>query len=245
MDIKKELNNNIYAALNRALRKHEYSSDYGWLWISDYDVTEKFVLVEANVDGKYKAYKINYTANDDYTEVVYDSKMTEVVAKTEVVEIPNSEEKVLYKLLNMFEKHFGGTTKQAEAVEKPKTIIKQFQQDEMIEISPFYCAPDDVDAHGDTMSAVEIVKMVDNFNAVLAEGKNLSNIDHEEYTEGFKFIKAFVAECDMMIGDKPVREGTPLIKVKYSDVDLWKARKAGEYTGWSIGARGKYVEEQE
>lgn len=242
MEIKKELNGNIHSALNRALRKHEYSSDYGWLWIIDYDIAEKFVLVE---DDEYKTYKINYTANDDYTEVVYDSKMTEVVAKTEVVDAPNSEEKVLYKLLNMFEKHFGGTSKEAEAVEKPATIIKQFDQDKMIEISAFYCAPDDVDGHGDAMSAEEIVKMVDNFNIELSKGKNLSNINHKETTEGFTFIKAFVAECDMMIGEKPVREGTPLIKVQYNDVDLWKARKAGEYTGWSIGAKGKYVEDSE
>ena len=245
MDIKKELNSNIYGALNRALRKHEYGSDYGWLWISDYDINEKFVLVEAYVNDEYKTYKISYTANEDYTEVVYDSKMTEVVTKSEVVETPSSEEKVLYKLLNMFEKHFGGTSKEAEAIEKPSTIIKQFDQDKMIEISAFYCAPDDVDGHGDVMSAEEIVKMVDNFNVELVKGNNLSNIDHKESTEAFTFIKAFVAECDMVIGDKPVREGTPLIKVQYNDADLWKARKSGEYTGWSIGARGKYVEESE
>ena len=112
----------------------------------------------------------------------------------------------------------------------------------MIEISKMYVSPNEVDAHGDSMTAEEIVKMVANANEHISKGTLAGNIDHKTNTDQFTFVKAFVAECDMSIGGNFIAEGTPLLKIQYHDKELWKERKGGKRTGWSIGAQAGSVE---
>ena len=150
----------------------------------------------------------------------------------------------LTEALDKLVKSFGGTTRESEPVEQ-SVVVKQFDEDQMIEIAKMYISPEEIDAHDDSMTAEEIVKMVANFNSANEAGVIKGNIDHKTNTEQFSFVKAWVSECDCTIGGHFVPEGTPLLKIKYNDKELWKERKAGGYTGWSIGAKAKgfeYVE---
>ena len=162
--------------------------------------------------------------------------MTEVTEK-EFEGFVNTLEKALFRLS---EKVVG---KNAHPV-----VVKQLQEngDEMIEISQLYVSPLEVDGHGETMEYEEIVKMVDNLNARIAREGIPIKIDHEgEPLDGVEATRAFIAECEIVIGGKVVPEGTPLLKLQYSDKELWEKRKAGEFTGISIGAMAGSVIEAE
>ncbi len=243
--LEKQLTSNKRKLLSKALRSLE---DYRYSYVEDFDEEAGLLFIE-KFDGEaemYKEYKLNYTANDDYSQITIQEDATEVVELDMFMDVVKSQETKLDKVLGYFEKHFGGSSKEV-APEEVLPVIKQFDEssDEMVEISPMYCGPDEVDAHGDAMTSVEIEKMVSNANKAISDGTLQSNFDHKDKTDGFTFIKAFVAECDMSIGGHTVSEGTPLLKVKYVDKDLWEARKSGSYTGWSIGAKAGSVVEKE
>lgn len=165
------------------------------------------------------------------------------------LEINISEDSIVQKILKGITDHFSGSKTHKVVSDLPDVILKQFEDDQMVEIGQLYVSPMDIDAHNDTMTACEIVKMVDSVNAAINAGTLKANYDHQKdesgafaSTEDFSFIKAFVAECDCTIGGNYVPEGTPLLKAKYHNVDVWKARKEGGYTGWSIGAKAKSCE---
>lgn len=132
-------------------------------------------------------------------------------------------------LTNLITKHFGKPRQPLQEIEK-------FYEEEMVAIEPLYCRPDEADLHNEGMSETEIRKMVANINENL---DNISgNIAHVYNTEGFYFEKAWVNECECKIGDEVVLEGQPIIKVKFTDENLWELRKAGKLQGLSIGALG-------
>lgn len=243
--LEKQLSSNKRKLLNRAVRIKFGNST----WVEDFDedLGQVFVEVYDSELGIYKYYKLGYSANADYSTITLAEDAVEVVEVDAYTEVAKSlEDTKLDKILGFLTKHFAGSEKEESPVET-LPVIKQFSddQDEMIEISPMYCGPDEVDAHGDAMTSVEIEKMVSNANKAISDGTLQSNFDHKDQTDGFTFIKAFVAECDMSIGGHIVSEGTPLLKVKYVDKDLWAARKSGAYTGWSIGAKAGSVVEKE
>jgi len=140
----------------------------------------------------------------------------------------------------LFDKHFGGSTK-----ESTLQTIKKFSEEEMISIEPLYCLPMEADAHDDGMTLAEIRKMVDNIN------KNIEtitgNIGHVMDTEGFYFTKAWVNECECKFTEtgETIPEGQPIIKVQFVDKDLWEARKNGQLAGLSIGAVGKRIDNED
>lgn len=119
-------------------------------------------------------------------------------------------------------------------------IIKKFEDEKMEAIEILYCKPMEADAHDEGMTEEEIRKMVSNFNQNIDKIKG--NIGHIVNIDGFKPLKAWVNECDCYIGDEFVPEGMPLVKTKFTDVDLWEKRKAGLLKGVSIGARGVKVD---
>ncbi len=125
--------------------------------------------------------------------------------------------------------------------ETPTQVIKhnKFDEEKMQVIEVMYCPPEYDDLHGERMSDLEIRKMVDNFNANIA---NVSgNLGHMKNTEKFKPVKAWVNEVDCYIGDELVVEGTPLVKIQFYDAELYQARKDGVLKGLSIGAMGRVV----
>lgn len=121
--------------------------------------------------------------------------------------------------------------------------ITKFNEEQMIAIEPLYCKPMDSDAHDQGMTEEEIRKMVDNINTNIH--KISGNIGHVFNTDGFHFVKAWVNECECMIGSEFVPEGQPIIKVQFTDETLWSMRKTGQLQGLSIGALGVIVENEE
>lgn len=121
--------------------------------------------------------------------------------------------------------------------------ITKFNEEQMIAIEPLYCKPMDSDAHDQGMTEEEIRKMVDNINTNIH--KISGNIGHVFNTDGFYFVKAWVNECECMIGSEFVPEGQPIIKVQFTDETLWSMRKTGQLQGLSIGALGVIVENEE
>ena len=237
-EINKTLSSDKLRVINKALRK-KYPEKY--LSVYQIDEDKKEAYGDSWIDDSYVDFKVSYTLNFDNTQAEIIGDIVEVVEQTSFVEVKQSTiEGWLSKAL---EKYFGGSKDNKQS----PVIIKQFEEDEMIEISQMYVTPLDVDAHGDTMEYEEVVKMVANANTKIAKGTLKANYDHKKdgstysSTDDFKFIKAFVAECDMNIGGNLVKEGTPLIKVKYLNKEAWEDRKSGGKTGWSIGGRaGSY-----
>ncbi len=139
-----------------------------------------------------------------------------------------------------------------EYQEKSNTIelVKQLSDDEMVAIEPLYINAGEADLHGDGITDVELDKLIDNFNKNI---DNISgNIHHKVDTEAFKPVKAYRMPMDVYIGDpdkpsemKLIREGQPVVKVKFAETEeglsLWNKRKEGILRGVSIGAKGKRV----
>lgn len=140
----------------------------------------------------------------------------------------------------------GKGTKEFHTLKKGKESlieITKFNEEQMIAIEPLYCKPMDSDAHDQGMTEEEIRKMVDNINTNI--NKISGNIGHVFNTDGFHFVKAWVNECECMIGSEFVPEGQPIIKVQFTDETLWAMRKTGQLQGLSIGALGVIVENEE
>lgn len=116
-------------------------------------------------------------------------------------------------------------------------IHKQFEEEKMEVIEIMYCPPEYDDLHGERMSEIEIRKMVENFNLNIDKIKG--NLGHVKNTDKFKPIKAWVNEVDCYIGETFVSEGTPLVKNKFYDAELYQMRKDGILQGVSIGALGE------
>lgn len=116
-------------------------------------------------------------------------------------------------------------------------VVKQFEDEKCESIEVLYCAPLESDAHGEGMTEDEIRKMVDNFNENIT--KIRGNFGHAVNTDKFSPVKAWVNECDCTIGDEIVKEGIPLVKLKFHDPELFQKRKDGVFKGISIGAQGR------
>lgn len=132
----------------------------------------------------------------------------------------------------------------------PITLVKQFEEEEMIALEPLYINVGDSDAHSDGISDEQLDMMIDNFN------KNIDNIQgnihHSFMTEGFRPLKAYRMPVTVYVGDpsKPnemvkIEEGMPVVKIQYARNELgkkyWKMRKEGQLGSPSIGAKGRRV----
>jgi hypothetical protein len=144
----------------------------------------------------------------------------------------SSEEKKLDKIISFLEKMVGGSQRKDSV-----PVVKQLDQEKMEAIEWLYPVEED-DLHGERMDREEIRKMVENLNKANEEKKLTNAVDHLFKSEGWHLVKAWVNECDCMVGDTFVPEGWPLAKTKFTNPDLWKARKEGNLLGLSIGARG-------
>lgn len=209
--------------------------------IEDFD--DSFVYYE--IEDSY--FKESYTYDESKQEVTLGDDQVEVVEQTTYVE-KKKESTVLDQLKVNFEEflikcsaHFGGSIKEQGYVDNNIPIIKQFTDEKMEAIEPLYCLPDQEDLHQEAMTETEIRKMVSNLNENIQKGKVKGNLGHAVNTDKIEPLVAWVQECDCMIGDHFVKEGQPIIKMKFHDETLWKARKEGVLMGVSIGARGQKV----
>ena len=94
--------------------------------------------------------------------------------------------------------------------------------------------PEVVDAHGDIISEEEIRKACHSFN----QNHVKANLFHLIDTTGFKVVESYCTPVEFQIEDQIVKAGTWLVNLQFSDA-LWEAVKNGEFSGVSIGAKGR------
>ena len=99
-------------------------------------------------------------------------------------------------------------------------------------------APDEVDLHGDTYSAEEVEKACNNFNMHCMK----ANLFHKIETEDAKIVQSFITPSSFETDDgREIKKGTWIQWMYFPDTEIgeeiWKAVKAKEITGVSIGAR--------
>lgn len=227
------------AILSESLRNFHKEDMYPYL--IDYD--DQYVYFEVWDDGEYVNYRDSYDFNG--TSATFGDSLVKVVRTTnyETVEDQTSEEdldrSIGDKVTEFLRKHFGGSGSRGNKL----PVIKQFDQEQMISIEPLYVAIDDVDAVGDTYYDAETCyQMVESLNKSLKDGILKSNYFHKVMTDDFTVVKAWVNECDCMIGDNLVREGLPLVKLQFNNETAWELRKSGELMGVSIGAKAEIIE---
>lgn len=93
--------------------------------------------------------------------------------------------------------------------------------------------PDTIDAHNDTVSAEEIEKAAFEYmrkSRVIGE-------QHKKKGEA-EIVESYIAPVDFNLGGQKVKKGSWVMTVKVLSDKLWKAVKAGEFTGFSIGGYG-------
>ena len=96
-------------------------------------------------------------------------------------------------------------------------------------------APDEVDAHGDTYSAKEIEKGMQNFNRHCMK----ANLFHMVETQEAEIIQSYTTPVDMYIGDKFIKKGTWLQEWAFPETEvgekIWKEVLSGNINSVSIG----------
>lgn len=213
-DITKSTVNDINRMLNAALSEITKENEYGYIY--DYDMEYVYVRIgEYGEKDNGKLVKFKYTIMNSVATIDKMSAQEVVVGDVNYIEVID--------------------------IEDDKIVIKSFCDDQMIEVAPMYIAPLELDGHEETATAEELRKMVDNFTKFIH--KHIFNFDHDnnKLITGVKPLKAWINECECYIGDQFVPEGQPIIKVQYTDVELWKKRKSDQYAGWSIQANGNRV----
>ena len=95
--------------------------------------------------------------------------------------------------------------------------------------------PEEVDAQGDIISAQEIKQACYKF---MEDFGNLGR-QHQEIVNGkLKLLENYIAPINFKVENQHVKKGSWLMKERVIDEGLWKAAKAGNYTGFSIGGSG-------
>lgn len=96
------------------------------------------------------------------------------------------------------------------------------------------------DAHGDFMTAEEIQK------AAYWFAKNgVGNDVQHSFTpqSGLTVVESWIAKADFEIDGEKIAKGTWLMTVEVTDADIWTSIEKGEITGFSMGGRGQYSDE--
>lgn len=103
-------------------------------------------------------------------------------------------------------------------------------------------APDEVDAHGDTYSAKEIEKGMQNFNRHCMK----ANLFHQVETQEAEIIQSYTIPVDMLIEGTFVKKGTWVQEWYFPETEvgekIWQAVLSGEIDGVSIGCRADVEE---
>lgn len=96
-------------------------------------------------------------------------------------------------------------------------------------------APDEVDAHGDTYSAKEIEKGMQNFNRHCMK----ANLFHMVETQEAEIVQSYTTPVDMYIGERFIKKGTWLQEFYFPETEvgeqLWQSVLNEEITGVSVG----------
>lgn len=219
--------------------------------VHTFDCDEEYVYFRIWVDDTHLTARLAYSITD-LVNVEFFGEPEEIVMLTEPKvknERPDDSRdesepqapSISSRLIDFVSRNFNGSDRQTIY-----PTIKQFNDEEMIAYEPLYIAVGEVDGHGDTIDSVEEMEsLVKSFNEANEKGVLQSSLFHKHKTNAFKVVKAWVNECECMIGDHLVPEGQPLVKIKFHSHKAWELRKEGRLCGVSIGARAMEVEEVE
>jgi hypothetical protein len=232
----KNTNNDKRELLSKAIRNYCKNKEEGecYVYLSDFDDTYVYFSKETYMDGSYTSYeyKLNYSITD-LVNVSFSGEPQRVERLTEYKDVSTGEEvskSFLDSIIKGLEKHFGGSNKPA------LSVIKQFNDEEMIAVEKLYILPNTVDGQCDTIDLEETHKLVKSFNEANQDGTLQSSLFHGHKSQAFKVNKAWVNPYECMIGDTLVPEGQPLC-------EAWELRKSGKLMGLSIGATASEVED--
>ena len=256
-DIMKATSDDVKRYLYDAL-KANYVFEDGHVCGVDYDAEYLYFVAEYYNQGYYEiTYRLSYTLtgvmvtfNGELEEVKRETVYTPIKSKEKVVAIsddgtnPFEEDGNIFrsidkKISSAIQKAFDKIAGKKELPELP--VIKQFNDDEMIAIEVMYAPPNVEDGHGECMDSETIHKMVESCNKAISEGRLSGGLFHSENISEIEILKAWVNECDCIIGETTVPEGLPIVKVQFHDEGLWELRKSGKLRGLSIGAMGERV----
>jgi len=96
------------------------------------------------------------------------------------------------------------------------------------------------DTQGDFMSAEVIEKTAHDF---LKNGEGCDLQHNFKLQEGVSVVESWIAKADFEIDGEKVTKGTWLMTAEISDKNLWDKIQKGEITGFSMGGKGTYGDE--
>ena len=135
-------------------------------------------------------------------------------------------------LVQFVEKFFQENESEVASVEVTKALDEEQRMAMFVVL-----IPDEVDLHGDTYSAEEVEKACNNFNTTSMK----ANLFHKVETEDAKIVQSFINPTDFTTDDgREIKKGAWLQWWSFPETEIgekiWKAVKAGDITGVSIGA---------
>lgn len=256
----------LQTAISLKYKELELDSYYD-LYVLNVDESKKEVYFEIYHKGMWSTYMTTYELNVNETAATLSDSAYETTRKTyyEVIpievgkslnlgdvvkEVVSEEAKednpLLVKVTNLIDKAFGGSNKNND-INESLSVIKQFEDEQMVAIEKLYINPltEEADLVGDSITLEDTRGMVDSLNKAINSEKGIqSGLFHKANADDvFTVEKAWIAETDCTIGDTFIEEGQPLIKVQFHNKEAWELRKSGELQGISIGARAKQIEE--
>lgn len=98
--------------------------------------------------------------------------------------------------------------------------------------------PDEVDGHGDIMSADVILDAAHKYLSKYNQKTKLG-LQHNNFKRQFELVESWIAPMDLTIGSKFVKAGSWVMTVKVLSAKIWQAIKDGKVTGFSIGGKAK------
>lgn len=121
-----------------------------------------------------------------------------------------------------------------EEAKKSKTVATLKSANTLLKQAMYVAlVPEEVDAHGDIYNKDTVRKACESFNASKTVKANLF---HMLNAPVFETIESYIAPCDMTINQEVIKEGTWLVKLQFTNDEIFKGVLDGKYAGVSIGA---------
>lgn len=133
-------------------------------------------------------------------------------------------------------KFFLTKSEEKPVFEKQVRLLTKSDDAEQLVYGVVY-APEEVDAHGDFMTASEIEKAAHQF---LKDARNVDTQHNFEAGAG-EVVESYVAPADITIGDETIAKGSWVLVTKASD-EIWEQIQKGEFTGYSMAGTAETQE---
>jgi hypothetical protein len=122
---------------------------------------------------------------------------------------------------------------------KEKTIFKVDKAKHLV--YGVVLAPNEEDAQGDIINEDEIEKTAHKFMEDYRDQVSEMGIMHKKTTPHVVMVENYVAPSDFELNGETVTKGSWVMVSKVKNKDIWKKVEDGEFTGYSIGGKGKRV----